>query len=136
MKLFLSVFLTLLLSACSQQGFISDFANNAELIAKTDNKTPTLDVKIYKLSEQGECSADVCPQQRLYIAVSEFGEDPEQMLYKTQLADNWVFSKWKQLPTLGQLPYSVSFEVQKTLDTAKYTQEITVSLEGIEYREQ
>ncbi len=57
-------------------------------------------VRILRLQEHGECdgSPTTCPKSRIYIAVSEYGEAPEQKVYLLPLRHNWEFVDWIKLP--------------------------------------
>ncbi len=57
-------------------------------------------VRILRLQEHGECDGSpiTCPKSRIYIAVSEYGEAPEQKVYLLPLRHNWEFVNWIKLP--------------------------------------
>lgn len=80
---------------------LTQILNNFEVIAEA--KSPQSDamwVRILKVQEPGECGARLasCPKSRVYIAVSEYGEYPEQKLYRLPLLHNWQFDQWLSLP--------------------------------------
>jgi len=101
MKILAIFILSLSILSCSKFDSVH-FINNFEEIAKTANTIPTLSSRILKIREFGECDSNICPSEILYIAVSEFGEYPEQKLYKTPKADEWSFVNWEHIPQLGE----------------------------------
>ena len=48
------------------------------------------------LHDFGECdeTPESCPGTKVYVAVSEFGELPEQRLYLLPSSHNWKFLRW------------------------------------------
>ncbi len=60
--------------------------------------------RILKVSDFGECDGtpSSCPKSTIYISVSEYGEYPEQKLYKLPKMHQWKFISWKYLPKTDQ----------------------------------
>lgn len=74
--------------------------------------------------EPGECSdtPDSCPQQYGYLAVSEFGEYPDQSLYRLPNSYGWEFEGWGDIPDRpGKDRFMVVYLKRTTIakDTAK-----------------
>ncbi|MDO8287802.1 MAG: hypothetical protein Q7T44_01145 [Parvibaculum sp.] len=90
------------------------FANNAVLIA--ESKKEPIAVRIYGLQNFGECdgTGDNCPKTSLYIAVSEFGEYPDQKLYKLDEANIWKFIHFISFPKYDHETSFVKFLVERT----------------------
>ncbi len=101
MKILIIIALSLSMLSCAKFDIVH-FANNFEVIAETENKVPTLSSRILRIREFGECDNNICPSEILYITVSEFGEYPEQKLYKTPKANVWSFEGWEHIPKLGE----------------------------------
>lgn len=88
--------------------------NNAEIVARHDR--PPVAARIYRLKEHGECSPGkpaTCPLQTLLIATSEYGEYPEQMLFKLPKAHGWEFLGWRNIPTQEGREHFVTFQVKR-----------------------
>jgi len=84
------------------------FANNYQLISETENKVPTLSARIFKLREFGECDSGKCPKEYVYIALSEFGEFPQQ--------NEWQFLEWVEIPALGDKDRTLIFKMKGILN--------------------
>lgn len=110
-----------LLIACTTPG-LNHFANNLQIVARTE--TQTMQVRIIKVQDFGECDGTDCPMETLYIAISELGEYPEQRLYTLAPAQRWEFIDWEN----SQNPSIVSFRVKKTEDGKNATYTLTVGL--------
>lgn len=63
--------------------------NNFELIAEV--KEPPLALRVLKVQEFGECDGapETCPEDNLYLAVSEFDEYPNQNAYRLPKRHSW-----------------------------------------------
>lgn len=74
--------------------------NNIEIIA--EHNSPPLHVTIFQLRERGECqsSPETCPKSRLYVGVSSFDEDPDQVLYVVDGAYGCEFIRWISIPKI------------------------------------
>lgn len=109
------------------------FANNFEEIAKTDNTVPTLSSRLLKLREHGECFENKCPQESLYITVSEFGEYPDQSLFITPKANEWHFTGWQHIPELGENNPTIIFTLKSIDKKIEKNYKVKVNLTNIEY---
>jgi hypothetical protein len=71
--------------------------NNLEVIASIEKK---FSIKVIRVRENGECDGtpQSCPQESLYIAVSEYGEYPDQTVYVLPRAYGWHFDRWVAPP--------------------------------------
>jgi hypothetical protein len=89
--------------------------NNAELIG--ENSEEWLSVRIYKV-DNGSGSAGFASGEvshNLLIAVSEFGEDPNQRLFEIGPFINPEFVRW-----IGEKEYQKTFEIEYGIyDTRK-----------------
>lgn len=132
MRVFILVFSMLLISSCSDNDLVF-FANNLEEISKTDNVVPTLSARIFKLRDFGECYESKCPEEVLYIAVSEFGEYPEQKVYVTPKANDWYFTKWEKIPSLGETDPKLVFLLRNTTNGVEKNIRVEASLTDIKY---
>jgi len=138
--LFIS-FLTLLLASCANKNVSHEnelvfFANNFQLMSETKNTEPTLFARLLKLREFGECDSSRCPTEVVYIAISEFGEYPEQRLYITKKADEWNFLGWEHMPTLGEEKQVIVFKIKSNTNNTETEYTIKVGLDNIEYIKQ
>ncbi len=129
------ILVTILFSSACSTFDLKHFLNDFELLAQTEDNTPTLSVRVLKIKEQGECGSQTCPQEQLYIAVSEYGEYPEQNVFVSSQADVWEFSGWKTLPKLGEHPYKVVFDVTTKDGDRYFLQTITLDTKTIAYSE-
>jgi hypothetical protein len=74
---------------------------NFQILAVADRaQSKGMYVRIVKVQDHGECdgSPNTCPKSRVYIAVSEYGEYPEQKVYRLPSRHNWEFVGWIKLP--------------------------------------
>ncbi|MCF6363520.1 MAG: hypothetical protein L3J88_09305 [Gammaproteobacteria bacterium] len=138
--LFLSI-LTFLLASCayknvSHENKLVFFANNFQLMSETKNTEPTLSARLIKLKEFGECDNGKCPNEVIYIAVSGFGEYPEQRLYITKPANEWKFLGWEHVPALGEKKQAIVFKMKSYKNNSETEYTIKVSLDNIEYIDQ
>ncbi len=138
MRILLVLFFALLLASCANKDVSHDselvfFANNFQLMSETKNIKPTLFARLLKLKELGECDAGKCPGEVVYIAVSEFGEYPEQRLYVTKQADEWHFSGWEYVPASGRERQVIVFKMKSITNGIETEHTIKVSLDNIEY---
>ncbi|MFH0808949.1 MAG: hypothetical protein V2A77_00535 [Pseudomonadota bacterium] len=76
---------------------LSRILNNLEIIASTDKE---YSIRVIRVGEYGECDGtpQSCPQESLYIAVSEYGEYPDYQVYVLPRAHGWDFERWVALP--------------------------------------
>jgi len=100
MKIITILVCLLFVVSCAKTDLVH-FTNNFEVIAQTDNTLPTLSSRLLKVREFKECDNNSCPKEVVYIAVSEFGEYPEQALYISPKANKWQFIEWNQIPAPG-----------------------------------
>ncbi len=138
MRILLVLFFALLLVSCANKDVSDDselvfFANNFQLMSETKNIKPTLFARLLKLRKFGECDSGKCPGEVVYIAVSEFGEYPEQRLYVTKQADEWHFSSWEYVPASAQEKQVIVFKVKSRANGIDTEHTIKVSLDNIEY---
>jgi len=134
-NIFILLFLFLIASCSESNSELVTFANNFELIAETDDAQPTLSARIFKLREFGECTNGNCPKEVLLIAVSEFGEYPEQKLYKTPLKEKWEFVEWNHIPVLGEPHYTLKFTLKSKSNNKEAVYSVNADLEDIKYKE-
>lgn len=137
MNIFVCLSLLVALSSCcngerTRTDDLVFFANNFELLSETKNDVPTLSARIFKVREFGECDNGNCPVEHVYVAISEFGERPEQKVYKSQASNEWRFLGWVKIPELGDQPL-VTFKLSRKLDSAKTEYLVKAGLEGIEF---
>ncbi len=74
---------------------------NLEILAEAKwPESKGMAVRILRVRDHGECdgSPQTCPKSTLYIAVSEYGEYPEQKVYRLPKRHDWKFSAWRHLP--------------------------------------
>lgn len=141
MKILFISFLSLLLVSCANKNIshrneLVFFANNFQLISETKNTDPTLFARLIKLREFGECDSGKCPNEVVYIAISEFGEFPEQKLYITKEANEWEFLGWEHIPILGEKKQVIIFKMKSKKNSSETEYTIKVNLDNIEYIEQ
>jgi hypothetical protein len=82
-------------------GELKEALANFQILAVADHpQSKGMYVRIVKVQDHGECdgSPNTCPKSKLYIAVSEFGECPEQKVYRLPSLHNWEFAGWIKLP--------------------------------------
>lgn len=72
------------------------FANNFQLLSETRTEGPALSARVFKVREFGECDNNNCPNEYVYIAISEFGEYPKQALHISKGAADWQFLGWER----------------------------------------
>lgn len=138
MRISLVLFFALLLASCANKDISRDsglvfFANNFQLMSETKNIKPTLFARLLKLREFGECDSGKCPGEVVYVAVSEFGEYPEQRLYVTKQADEWHFAGWEHVPASGREKQVIVFKMKSKINGIETEHTIKVSLDNIEY---
>jgi len=132
MRIVILIIISLFISSCVKNDLVY-FANNFEEIAKTDNTVPTLSTKLLKLREHGECFEKKCPQEVIYITVSEFGEYPDQKLYITPKANEWLFTGWVHIPRLGEDNPTIIFTLKSINKGIQSNVTVKANLSGIEY---
>lgn len=138
MKIFVCLSLLFALSSCcnyerTRTDELVFFANNFELLSETKNDVPTLSARIFKVREFGECDNGNCPEEHVYVALSEFGERPEQKVYKSKASNEWRFLGWVKIPELGDQKPLVTFKLSGKLKSAKTEYLVKAGLEGIEF---
>lgn len=69
--------------------------NNMEVAADNTKIHKNLSIRIIKVKDFGECDSkpESCPKEKMYVAVSEYGEYPEQKLFVVQ-SYGWEFVRW------------------------------------------
>jgi len=80
---------------------LTEVLANFQILAVADHpQSKGMYVRILKVQDHGECdgSPNSCPKSKLYIAVSEYGEYPEQKVYRLPSRHNWEFVGWIKLP--------------------------------------
>lgn len=132
MKAILSAIFCVFLISCTSNNLVH-FANNYDEIARTDDSVPSLSARILRVREFGECINNVCPKEVLYIALSEFGEYPEQKLYQTKKADEWYFIAWKHIPAVGEHEPTISFTLKSVNDNVESMHSVSANLNTIKY---
>ncbi|GAD31874.1 conserved hypothetical protein [Photobacterium leiognathi lrivu.4.1] len=136
--------LALLLTACSPAESSTEntnvdlafLLNNQRLVATTPKEiVPPLAVKVYSLTENGECDNGKCPQTQLYIAVSQYGEIPQQTYYVTEKQPNLTFEHWDWMKTTkySEKRPSVSFVTSHIKNGKKVLETITVDMSDVHY---
>lgn len=106
MRIFWLLTFVVLSSSCTearqpQTNDLAFFANNFQLLSETRTEGPTISARVFKVRELGECDNDKCPNEYVYIAISEFGEYPKQRLHVSKGAADWQFLGWEQAPPPG-----------------------------------
>lgn len=132
MKIAIFLLTVMSLVSCSTINLVY-FANNFEIIAETDGTKPTLSSRILKLREEGECDNGKCPNEVLYIAVSEFGEYPKQMLYVTPKVQDWTFINWEHIPDMGEHDQTLIFNLKSVDAGSEKHHKVEASLSHIKY---
>jgi len=132
MKFITLLVTSLLIVSCAKNDLVH-FTNNFEVIAQTDNTLPTLSSRLLRVREFGECDQNKCPEEVLYITVSEFGEYPDQSLYVTPKANKWQFVEWNHIPKLGELNPTLIFTLKKTNKNIEKNITVKANLSTIEY---
>lgn len=134
MKSIFLLLLTVFIASCTNHSQeLVYFVNNYEEITKTKDTSPTLSARILKLRESGECDNNVCPKEVLYIAISEFGEYPEQNLYITEKADKWSFVKWNHIPELGETDQTITLTLKRVNHSNELLYQVKMDLNAITY---
>ena len=80
---------------------LSNVLANFEILAEANTAiSKGMYVRIIKVQDFAECDSSpaTCPKSRVYITVSEYGEQPEQKVYRLPSRHNWRFDKWIKLP--------------------------------------
>ena len=122
------------LSSCATNNLVN-FANNYEEVARTSDTVPTLSARILRLREFGECINSKCPKEKLYIAISEFGEYPEQRLYITDRADEWRFVEWNYIPKLADPEPTIIFTILNKRGNKETLFYVKANIDSITYEE-
>ncbi len=113
------------------------FANNFELIAEKQHpRKCSVAVQIFKIRDSGECSgwSARCPKSRIFIALSNFGEFPDQFLYELPRYHNWEFIEWLKCPKFRDksktllLKFSVLFPKFETKDSELIKKHLEVEI--------
>ena len=120
------------LSACSEFD-VAHFLNDAEIISETNNPEPTLSARLFKLREFGECDNGKCPKETIYIAVSEFGEYPDQNYYQTKPSEKWEFVEWEYIPKLEDKVREIKLKIKSTTNDVQVLYRVTFNLNKIKY---
>jgi len=100
--------------------------NNFELLKEQFNlRECAYSIRVFRVRDKGECDGtpQSCPQQALYVAVSQFDEYPDQKLYKLPKAYGWEFVEWKVLPKADGKNIFAIFEVKKKVISRSYPKE-------------
>ena len=116
----LAVFLSPWCAFGAQLSEVSDtllveILNNFEILA--ERREPPYATRVLRLREHGECNGtpQSCPQATLYIAISNFGERPDQKLYRLPKAFGWEFVRWKALPKKEGRDSFIIFELKRKM---------------------
>lgn len=90
---------------------------------------------MYSLTENGECDNGSCPPTQFYIAVSQYGEMPQQTYFVTEKEPNLTFEHWDWMKTAkySEKRPSVSFVVSYSENGKKVFKTITVDMNDIHY---
>jgi hypothetical protein len=77
--------------------FLVNLLNGYEVLA--ERKELPYAIRVLRLRDHGECDGtpQSCPQETLFVAVSEFGEYPDQKVFKLPKSYGWEFVSWKVL---------------------------------------
>ncbi len=96
------------------------FLNDFQIIAEK-NVVPEYTVRIFKLIKSGECNSNSenCAKVELFIAVSDFGEDPKQNVYLLNKAYDWTLEKWTKIPEYISPKKFIEFELTKKNNKSK-----------------
>lgn len=130
---YLIILFILTISGCSSVD-VAFLLNEQTLIAETTPKKPPLNVKVFKVTEHGECFENQCPLSQLYIAVSEYGEYPNQAYYISPKRNNWLFVKWIKLADFSEVTPSSDLLVSYQIKGKTILETISVNVETISYR--
>ncbi len=129
----LTLILAILLSSCASQD-LAHLLNDFELLAETTPTSPPLNVRILKLRDNGECNNSECQKEQLYIAVSEFGEHPKQIVYLSQKRDSWAFVKWIKHANFNDNNPTAVFRLKSEVGSNTKIEDVSVNLKAITYK--
>lgn len=132
MKNVILIFFLLILSACAKVDIVH-FMNDFEIIGETHNTEPTLSARILKLREFGECDNKKCPKEKVFIAISEFGEYPDQNVFQTKPSEKWEFVAWEYIPKLEDKTRLVKFKIKSINNRKETLYRVIVDLNNIRY---
>jgi hypothetical protein len=130
MKLLLFIAM-IALASCSTPN-LEHILNDFDIIGKSDS-TPPLSVRILKLRDHGECNNSTCPKEQLYIAVSEFGEFPQQRIYTSPKRDSWKFISWVKHADFSENNPTAIFQVKSQVGNSIIKENISVNLDKATY---
>lgn len=79
---------------------VAEILPNFEVIAEAGLPKSHFWVRIIRVADHGECngSPETCPKSTIYIAVSEYGEYPEQKVFQLEKMHGWEFMGWVSFP--------------------------------------
>jgi hypothetical protein len=89
--------------------------NRGEVLAECKHPQCELHVRLFRVPHSGECdgSPETCPKSSLYVAVSEYGDPPDEVAFQFEDRHNWQFVRWLESGPPGHLGYrAVRFEVR------------------------
>lgn len=72
-------------------------------------------VRLFRVPSPGECDGtpESCPTEYVYVAVSEWGEIPDQKLYRLPEAYGWEFESIDDMPKRPSETTFVTFRVKR-----------------------
>jgi len=79
---------------------IAQILANFKILAEVGFPESKVHVRVIEVRDHGECagSPETCPKSAIYIAVSEYGEYPEQKVFKLKKMHGWEFADWLSFP--------------------------------------
>lgn len=92
---------------------LTDVLANFVLLAETPESSKMF-ARVFRVQEHGECDGtpETCPKSTMYIAVSEYGEYPEQKLYQLPEGYNWEFINWVSFPETEDPPSNLVLKIK------------------------
>jgi hypothetical protein len=105
---------------------ITRLLNNLAVIADlgaNPTEAAAYRVRLFRVSDFGECAGtpESCPTEYVYVAVSEWGEYPEQKLFRLPDAYGWEFESADELPRRPSRDSFVTFRLKRKVVAADIT---------------
>jgi hypothetical protein len=83
-----------------------------EVLAEVAHPKAPFHIRVLRVRDHGECngSPQSCPLSTLYLAISEYGDPPDQRVFRLPRRHDWEFVRWVRLG--GDDPSVTSVELE------------------------
>jgi hypothetical protein len=109
-------------SPCAEDGALEEI-RDADLLLLLNNLSvmheghggKDIIARLYAVRESGECDGtpESCPKMTVYVALSEFGELPEQRLFLLPSSHDWRFIGWDDAPMASGGGETFGFTIER-----------------------